>query len=144
MALFTTYLLRPNPRKTRAFSLNVADVTCFKHFSFPSHKSPKPVSTQITISFKPYHFQEKSLQNLFKVCVSNTIFIFYFRIMHNLCFRFWKLGIFENWVGIPIFVKKFSISWLGLIPFDVCVSALAPVAFWTCIEACFIMFMYFL
>ena len=86
----------------------------------------EPFSTQITISFKPHHFQAKSLQNLFKVRVSNTIFIFYFQIIQNLWSRFWKLGIFENWVGFPIFAKNFSISLLGLVPFEVCVSVLDP------------------
>ena len=45
-------------------------------------------STQITISFKPHHFQAKSLQSPLKVCVSNTFFIFYFRIMQNMCLGF--------------------------------------------------------
>ena len=48
----------------------------------------EPLSTQITISFKPHHFQAKSLQIPLKVYVSNTIFIFYFRIMQNLCLGF--------------------------------------------------------
>ena len=45
--------------------------------------------------------------------------------MQNLCLGFWKLGIFENWVGLLFFVKIFSISWLGVVPFVVCVSVLA-------------------
>ena len=110
----------------RVYSFYVADITVFKHLSLPSHKSLEPLSTQITISLKPHHFQAKSLQNLFKVCVSNTIFIFYFWIMQNLCLGFWKLGTFQNWVGILIFVKIFSISWLGFVPFGVYASVLAP------------------
>ena len=82
----------------------------FKHFSFPSHKSLEPVSSQITMSFKPHHFQAKSVQNLFKVCVSNTIFIFYFRIMQNLCLGFWKLG----WVSY--FLWKLFNFLIGLSP----------------------------
>ena len=121
-----TVSLLSNLRKTRVFNFYVANVTVFQIFSLPSHKSLKPLSTQITISFKPHHFQAKSLQNLFKVCISNIIFIFYFRIMQNLCLGFWKLGILENWVGFPIFVKIFSCAWLGLVPFGVCASVLAP------------------
>ena len=86
----------------------------------------EPHSTQITISFKPHPFQAKFLQNPLKVCVSNTFFIIFFRIMQNLCLGFYKLGIFENWVGFLFFVKFFSILWLGWVPFGVCAFVLAP------------------
>ena len=86
----------------------------------------EPFSTQITISFKSHHFQAKYLQNPLKVCVPNTIFKFYLRIMQNLCLGFSKLGIFKNWVGILKFVKFFSILWLGWVPFGICASVLAP------------------
>ena len=93
---------------------------------FPLQASLGPFSTQNTISFKPHHFQANFLQNPFKACISYTILIFYFRILQNLCLGFWKLGIFENWVGSLFLLKFFLNLWLGCVPFVVCASMLAP------------------
>ena len=36
------------------------------------------------------------------------------------------MRIFRKWVGVHVFVNFFSKLWLGWIPFDLCVSVLAP------------------
>ena len=79
----------------------------FKSFQLPSLKSLEPLSTQITILFKPPHFQTRYLQNLFKVCASNTLFIFPLKIMQKFSSGSWKLGIFRKWVEVLRFREFF-------------------------------------
>ena len=79
----------------------------FKSFQLPSLKSLEPLSTQITILFKPLHFQTRYLQNLFKVCASNTLFIFPLKIMQKFSSRLWKLGVFRKWVEVLRFHEYF-------------------------------------
>ena len=65
----------------------------------------EPFSTQITISFKPHPFQEKSLQIPLKVCVSNTfLIIFFFSDYAESVLRVLKIGDFRNlgWVSISL------------------------------------------
>ena len=57
---------------------------------------------------------------------SKTFFLLFFIDYAENLLGFSKLGIFWKWVGILIFVKISSISWLGLVPFGVCASVLAP------------------
>ena len=67
----------PKPQKTRVFSFYVADVTVFQTFCFSlALPLSNPFQPKITFHSNPIIFNQKSLQNHFKVCVFNTLFIF--------------------------------------------------------------------
>ena len=46
--------------------------------------------------------------------------------MQKFKLRFKNWGFFENGLGFWVFVKIFQNLWLGWVPFDICVSVLAP------------------
>ena len=60
-------------------------------------------------------FKQKSLQNHFKVCFLNIVFIFVLDYA-DFSLGFWKLGIFENWVRVLNFCENFSKSLIRLSP----------------------------
>ena len=106
-----------NRRKSRVFSFLCSRCDLFfKSFQLPSLKFLEPLSTQITILFKPLHFQTRYLQNLFKVCASNTLFTFPFKIMQKFSSGSWKLGIFWNGLRFFVFVNIFLKILIGLCP----------------------------
>ena len=122
----------------------VTDVTCFfKSFQLPSLKSLEPVSTQITILFKPLHFQTRYMQNLFKVCASNTLFIFPLKIMQKFSSGLWKLGIFRKWVEVLCFPEYFFKIFDWVVSHLLFVHLCWPiVAVWACIQVFFTVFLH--
>ena len=74
----------------------------------------EPFSTQITISFKPHHFQAKSLQSLLKVCVSNTICHLLFSDYADSMLRVLKNGDFRKFGWVSKFCEIFFNSLIGL------------------------------
>ena len=117
-----------NMRKTSVFSFIRQMWQVFKTLSFPSLRlswtpfNPKPFFTQ-TSSF--------SRENLCKITSRyvflNIVFIFVLDYA-DFSLGFWKLGIFENWVGVLSFCEFFSKSLIGLSPiwcFCICVGPLS-------------------
>ena len=98
-----------NRRKSRVFSFLCSRCDLFfKSFQLPSLKFLEPLSTQITILFKPLHFQTRYLQNLFKVCASNTFFLsFLLRLCRSLAQGYENWGFFENGLRFFVFMNIF-------------------------------------
>ena len=140
----TTNLLLYNPRKLRVFNFLCSRCDLFfKSFQLPSLKFLEPLSTQITILFKPLHFQTRYLQNLFKVCASNTLFTFPFKIMQKFSSGSWKLGIFWKWVEVLCFREYFFKNFDWAVSHLLFVHLCWPiVAVWACIQAFFTVFLH--
>ena len=99
----------------------------FKTLSFPSH-----CFLWTSFNPKPFFTQTPSLSSLFSAFpTSRYVFSKPFSSCFSEIMQKFKFG-FKNWgfskigLGFLVFVKNFQNLLLGWVPFDVCVSVLAP------------------